>query len=85
MEIIEDLEKVRRGPYGGTVGYFSLSGDMDMCIAIRTLVIQGGRAYLQGGAGIVADSEPRREWEETNNKIAALREAMALAESGFLK
>ncbi len=83
MEIIEDLEKARRGPYAGTVGYFSLSQDMDMCIAIRTIVIKGRTAYLQAGAGIVADSDPAAEWKETCNKMEALKRAIATAEEGL--
>jgi anthranilate synthase component 1 len=83
MEVIEELEKHRRGPYSGTVGYFSLSGNMDMCINIRTIVIKGKTAYLQAGAGIVADSDPAKEWMETKNKMAALKQAIELAEGGF--
>jgi anthranilate synthase component 1 len=80
MEIIEELETTRRGPYGGAVGYFGFSGNMDTCITIRTIVMQGDRVYLQAGAGIVADSEPAREFEETNNKLRALSQALTLAE-----
>jgi anthranilate synthase component 1 len=83
MEIIEDLEKSRRGPYGGTVGYFSLTGDMDTCIAIRTMVVKGRTAYLQAGAGIVADSDPQSEWTETCNKMEVLKRAIAMAEEGI--
>ncbi len=83
MEVIEELEKHRRGPYSGTVGYFSLSGNMDMCINIRTIVIKGKTAYLQAGAGIVADSDPATEWMETKNKMAALKQAIVQAEEGF--
>lgn len=83
MEVIEELEKHRRGPYAGTVGYFSLSGNMDMCITIRTIVIKGRTAYLQAGAGIVADSDPAKEWKETNDKMAALKQAIVRAEEGF--
>jgi len=64
MEIITGLEPVARGPYAGTVGYFGVDGAMDMCITIRTFVLTGGRAYIQSGAGIVADSDPEREYEE---------------------
>ncbi len=84
MEIIADLEKQQRGPYAGAVGYFSLSGDLDMCITIRTIVRRGERLHLQGGAGIVADSIPEQEFKETRNKIAALKEAVRLAEEGKL-
>jgi anthranilate synthase component 1 len=83
MEIIEELEPSRRGPYGGTVGYFSLSGDMDTCITIRTMVVKDGRAYLQAGAGIVADSDPASEWVETCNKMEVLKRAVAMAEEGL--
>ena len=83
MEIIEELEPVRRGPYAGAVGYFSFSGNMDTCIAIRTLVIKDGRAYLGVGAGIVADSVPEREFEETMNKGRALIRAVEIAEHGM--
>ena len=83
MEIIEDLEKARRGPYGGTVGYFSLTGDMDTCITIRTMIVKGRTAYLQAGAGIVADSDPQSEWAETCAKMEVLKRAIALAEEGL--
>jgi len=80
MEIIDELEPLARGPYGGAVGYFGLGGDMDTAIAIRTVVISGGKAYVQAGAGVVADSLPEREWEECRSKARALLEALALAE-----
>jgi anthranilate synthase component 1 len=83
MEIIDELEPTRRGPYAGAVGYFSFSGNMDMCINIRTVVINGRRAYVQAGAGIVADSEPEREYEETCNKARAMMRAIELAERGL--
>ena len=76
MEIIEELEDVKRGIYSGTVGYFSFGGDMDMCIAIRTLLIKGKRAYLQAGAGIVYDSVPEKEFEEIQNKLLVLKEVL---------
>jgi len=79
MEIIRELEPAARGPYAGTVGYLGLDGAMDMCITIRTFVIAGGRAYLQSGAGIVADSDPQREYEETLHKAKALHRALELA------
>jgi anthranilate synthase component 1 len=82
MEIIEDLEGVRRGPYAGAVGYFGFNGTMDTCITIRTILMQGEMAYLQAGAGIVADSDPRREWEETRHKAQALGTAIEMAELG---
>ncbi|RKN18776.1 anthranilate synthase component I [Micromonospora musae] len=81
MEIIEELEPVRRGVYGGTVGYFGFGGDLDMAIAIRTALIRAGRAYVQAGAGIVADSDPAAEEQETRNKAAAVLAAIAAAET----
>jgi len=80
MEILADLEQERRGPYAGAVGYFGDSGDMDTCIAIRTIVVRGDQVYVQAGAGIVADSDPAREYEETLNKAEALAEAVRLTE-----
>jgi len=82
MEIIEDLEPVRRGVYAGAVGHFDYHGNLDLCIAIRTLVYARGRAHWGVGAGIVADSEPEREWEETLNKGRALWLAVQRAERG---
>jgi anthranilate synthase component 1 len=83
MEIIEELEPTRRGPYAGAVGYFSFSGNMDTCINIRTIVIKGRQAYIQAGAGIVADSDPEREYEETCNKARAMMKAVEMAEQGL--
>jgi anthranilate synthase component 1 len=83
MEIIEELEPTRRGVYAGAVGYFSFSGDMDTCIAIRTIVIKNGTAYIQAGAGIVADSVPEREHQECLNKARALMRAVEMAEAGL--
>ena len=83
MELIEGLEGLKRGPYAGAVGYFSLTGDMDWCITIRTIVMKGRKYFLQAGAGIVADSVPEKEYQETNNKIAALKKAIHIAEGGF--
>ncbi len=80
MEIIEELEPVRRGIYGGAVGYFDFAGNMDTCIAIRTMVIQDGTIYGQAGAGIVADSDPEKEHAECVNKARALFQAVKLAE-----
>lgn len=80
MEIIAELEKTRRGPYAGAVGYFDFAGNMDTCITIRTIVMKGDTAYLQGGAGIVADSDPMSEYQETMNKMKALERAIAIAE-----
>ncbi|WP_250030518.1 anthranilate synthase component I [Paractinoplanes maris] len=81
MEIIESLEPTRRGLYGGTVGYFGFAGDMDMAIAIRTALIKDGVAYVGAGAGIVADSDPAAEEQETRNKAAAVLAAIASAET----
>jgi len=83
MEIIEELEPVRRGPYAGAVGYVSFSGNLDTCITIRTILFARGVALIQAGAGIVADSDPEREYEETMNKARALRRAIELAETGL--
>ena len=83
MEIIEELEPTRRGPYAGAVGYVDFSGNLDSCIAIRTLVASGGRASVQSGCGVVADSVPEREYEETVNKARALWRAVELAEERF--
>jgi anthranilate synthase component 1 len=82
MEIIEELETVRRGHYAGAVGYFGFNGNMDTCITIRTILMKGNIAYLQAGGGIVADSEPTREWEETLHKARALSVAIDMAEQG---
>lgn len=82
MEIIDELENRRRGVYSGIVGYFSYSGDFDSCIAIRTLLMKSGAATVQAGAGIVADSKPEREYEETVNKAKALVRALEAAERG---
>lgn len=76
MEIIDELEKTSRGPYAGCVGYFSFSGNLDTCITIRTVVIKGNNAYIQAGAGIVADSNPDKEYLETLNKARAQIEAI---------
>ena len=83
MQIIDELETVRRGPYAGAIGYLSYGGDLDTCICIRTVVVKEGTAYLQAGAGIVADSEPAKEYEETRNKAAALLRAVELAHEEF--
>ncbi|MFH1791411.1 MAG: anthranilate synthase component I [Candidatus Omnitrophota bacterium] len=81
MEIIDELEPVRRGPYAGGVGYFSFSGNQDFCITIRTIVIKDQKAYVQAGAGIVADSKPEREYHETMNTARALLKAIERAEN----
>ncbi|MDI9632063.1 MAG: chorismate-binding protein [Acidobacteriota bacterium] len=79
MEIIDELEPEARGPYAGAVGYLSFTGDLDTCITIRTLVVRGGETSVSAGAGIVADSRPEDEQRETENKAAALLQAVALA------
>ncbi|MBI3409874.1 MAG: anthranilate synthase component I [Planctomycetes bacterium] len=81
MQIIDELEPNRRGPYGGAVGYVDFSGNMDTCIALRTMVLKGRNAYVQAGAGIVADSEPDKEREETLNKAMGLLRALEIAET----
>jgi len=83
MEIIEELEPVRREIYGGAVGYFSFSGNMDMAIAIRTLVARGDRIHVQAGAGIVADSDPEMEYQETLNKARSVFRAVEMAREGL--
>src|SRR5688572_8015427 len=83
MEIIDELEPTRRGIYAGAVGYLGFNGDMDLAIAIRTAVIKDGRLYVQAGAGIVADSVPRNEWVETQNKARALLRAAEMAQAGL--
>lgn len=83
MQIIDELEPVRRGPYSGAVGYFDFTGNMDTCIAIRTMVATSDKVYIQAGAGIVADSVPEREYDETVNKAQALVEALNMAQETF--
>ncbi len=83
MEIIDELEPVKRGIYGGAMGYFGWNGNLDMAIAIRTAVIKNDRLYVEAGAGVVADSVPQLEWEETINKARAIFRAVALAEQGL--
>jgi anthranilate synthase component 1 len=84
MEIISELEKVKRGPYGGAVGYFSFSGNMDFCITIRTMVLKNGKIYVQAGAGIVYDSNPEAEHQESLNKARGMQQAVCLAAGGFV-
>jgi len=79
MEIIEELEPARRGPYAGAVGYFSYNGNADFAITIRTLFADKEKAHIQAGAGIVADSVPEREWLETESKAEALMKALEVA------
>ncbi|MBX7245668.1 MAG: anthranilate synthase component I [Candidatus Sumerlaeaceae bacterium] len=83
MQIIDELEPVQRGPYAGAVGYISYNGNLDTCITIRTIVMQGDKAYMQAGAGIVADSDPVAEYKETINKAGALIRAIEMAEGGM--
>lgn len=83
MEIIDELEPTRRGPYAGAVGYFGFSGSMDTCITIRTLVIKDKTAYIQAGGGVVADSVPALEYQETVNKAKAMMRAVEMAETGL--
>jgi anthranilate synthase component 1 len=85
MQIIGELEGRRRGYYAGAVGYFAPGGDLDLCIAIRTLIVRQGRWWAQAGAGIVADSEPAAEYEETRHKLRALTQAVQAAEGGLAR
>lgn len=82
MEIINELESTGRGPYAGAVGYISYTGDMDTCIAIRTIITKGSKGFIQAGAGIVADSDPAKEYQEVCNKAKALIDALEMAERG---
>jgi anthranilate synthase component 1 len=83
MQIIDELEPTRRGPYGGAVGYLDFAGNMDTCIALRTIVWKNGVYDVQAGAGVVADSVPAAEYEETMNKAKAMLKAVEAAQSGF--
>jgi anthranilate synthase component I len=83
MEIIDELEPVQRGIYGGAVGYLSFAGDMDVAIAIRTGVIKDQTLYVQAGAGVVADSVPELEWQETEVKARAVVRASEMVEQGL--
>jgi len=80
MQIISNLEKEKRGPYGGTVAYYSFNGNVNSCITIRTALLKDGKAYVQAGAGIVADSDPETEYEETQNKAKAMVKSLSIAE-----
>ena len=82
MEVIDELEPTRRGIYGGAIGYLDFSGNLDTCIAIRTMVVKEGVAYIQAGGGIVADSDPDAEFQETVNKAMALLRASEMASRG---
>jgi len=84
MQIIDELEPVRRGPYGGAVGYVSFSGSMDLCITIRTMILKQGRIFVQAGAGIVHESDPEMEYLEVINKSRAMQTAVKLATGGFV-
>jgi anthranilate synthase component 1 len=81
MEIIDSLEPTRRGLYAGTVGYLDFAGDLDMAIAIRTALMRDGMAYVQAGSGVVADSDPAAEEQESRHKAAAVLSAIATAET----
>jgi anthranilate synthase component 1 len=83
MEIIDELEPSKRGIYAGAVGYLGFNGDMDVAIAIRTGVIKNNKLYVQAGAGIVADSIPQSEWDETQNKAKAVIRAAELVQAGL--
>jgi anthranilate synthase component 1 len=85
MEIVDELEPARRGPYAGAVGYLDRGGDMEMCIAIRTLACRGRKVSIQAGAGIVYDSRPAAEYQETVSKARALFTAVAQAESASME
>ena len=84
MEIIDAVEPQKRGPYGGAVGYIDFTGNMDTCIALRTLVMKDGVIYIQAGAGIVADSVPEMEYKETQNKARAMLKAIHIAETQLM-
>jgi anthranilate synthase component 1 len=83
MEIIDELEHTRRGSYAGSVGFLSVTGDVDLCITIRTIYLQGKIAYVQAGGGIVFDSVPESEYNETRNKATAALKAIELAQKGL--
>jgi len=85
MEIIDELEPVKRGIYGGAVGYLAWNGNMDTAIAIRTAILKDGQMHVQAGAGVVADSIPELEWMETQNKARALMKAAELASTNLVK
>lgn len=85
MEIVDEVEPFKRGPYGGAVGYIDFTGNMDTCIALRTLVIKDGTIYIQAGAGIVADSVPEMEYRETLNKARAMLKAIHIAETQLME
>ena len=80
MEIIDEVEPIKRGPYAGAVGYVDFNGNMDTCIALRTCIIKDGKAYVQAGAGVVADSIPEKEYQECMKKAQAVLQSVARAE-----
>ena len=81
MEIIDELEPARRGPYAGATGYYGVDGRLDTCINLRTALLKEGMAYFQAGGGVVADSVPKLEYEETRNKARAMERALEVARS----
>lgn len=83
MQIIDEFEPTKRGVYGGAVGYLGFNGDMDLAIAIRTAVLKNGMLYVQSGAGVVADSVPQSEWQETQNKARAVLRAAQMVRDGL--
>jgi len=83
MQIIDEVEPTKRGPYGGAVGYLDFAGNLDTCIALRTIVWKNGIFDIQAGAGVVADSVPSAEYDETMNKAKAMLKAVEIAEKGF--
>jgi anthranilate synthase component 1 len=83
MEIINELESTKRGVYAGAVGYIGYDGKLDVAIAIRTGVVKNQKLYVQAGAGVVSDSMPKNEWDETNNKAKAILRAAEIAEKDF--
>ena len=83
MEIIDELEPIRRGPYAGAFGYLAVGGAIDMALTLRTVVVANGRLHLQAGGGVVADSDPEFEYQETLNKLAAVRMAVEMATEGL--
>jgi anthranilate synthase component 1 len=81
MEIIDELEPTRRGPYAGATGYYGIDGRLDTCITLRTSLLKDGKIFFQAGGGVVADSVPSAEYEETRNKAGAIRQALEVARS----
>ncbi len=81
MQVIDELEPTRRGPYAGAIGYIDYRGNIDTCIALRTMVVQDGKVYVQAGCGVVADSKPEAEYQETVNKARAMIRAIEMTEA----